>query len=93
LFCLDFEDVEEEEEKNLKTVTTIGTNDRGQTVKIVKKIRVVPKKFKINKAVLARKTWKKFGDCADLPAGPEPGITSIGDDVQLEVLVPVSSVH
>lgn len=81
-------DVDEEDE-NLKVVVTAGTNSKGQPVKITKKLRTVPKKFKVNKKVLDRKHIRKFGECAGLPPGPEPGVTSIGEELQLELLAPV----
>eukprot|EP01102_Stenamoeba_stenopodia_P009296 TRINITY_DN2745_c0_g1_i1.p1 TRINITY_DN2745_c0_g1~~TRINITY_DN2745_c0_g1_i1.p1 ORF type:complete len:283 (-),score=87.03 TRINITY_DN2745_c0_g1_i1:217-1065(-) len=84
-------DVDEEDE-NLKIAVSVGTNSKGQPVKITKKLRTVPKKFKVNKKVLDRKNIRKFGECAGLPAGLEPGVSAIGDELQLEILVPYEKV-
>jgi len=63
-------------EDGIKTITEIKTNDKGQRVKIIRKIRVYTKTVTINKNVEARKKWKKFGECAGAGPGLETGITS-----------------
>lgn len=35
---------------------------------------------------LKKKKWRKFGDCANLPAGPEPGVTSLGEEIFIEAV-------
>lgn len=35
---------------------------------------------RIRKTVLNRKNWQKFGKCAGLTAGPEPGITTVSKE-------------
>jgi len=69
-----------------KTVVEYKTSDSGHTIKIVKKIRMYKAKVKINKRVEDRKRWRKFGECANAPRGIEPGITSIGDEVFLDLV-------
>lgn len=69
----------------LRTVVEYKTNEKDQKVKVIKKIKVYKKKIRINKRVEARKKWRKFGECALAPPGPEKGITSIGDDVSLDL--------
>jgi len=68
----------------IKTVVEYKTNEKGQKVKIVKKVRVFKANVKINKRVEDRKRWRKFGDCSSLPPGPEPGVTSITDETFIE---------
>jgi len=63
-------------EDGIKTITEIKTNDKGQKVKIIKKIKVYTKTVTVNKNVEARKKWKKFGECAGAGPGLEAGITS-----------------
>jgi len=58
----------------------------GKTIKIVKKVKIYKKKVLLNKRVEDRAKWRKFGACAGLPAGLEPGVTYFGDEV---TLVPV----
>lgn len=64
------------DENGIKTIIEFKTNDKGQKIKVTKKIRVYTKIVRRNKNVEARKKWKKFGDCAGVPPGPEAGITS-----------------
>jgi len=69
-----------------KTVVEYKTNDKGQTIQIIKKIKVYKAKVKMNRRVEERKKWRKFGECANAPRGPEPGITSVGDEVFLDLV-------
>ncbi|EGF80129.1 hypothetical protein BATDEDRAFT_88546 [Batrachochytrium dendrobatidis JAM81] len=66
-------------------VTTYSFNDDGKKVKTVKRIRMKLVKAKVNHAVAERKKWKKFGESAGLPAGPDPGSTSLGEKVFLKL--------
>jgi len=68
-----------------KTVVEYTTNDKGQKVQIVKKVKIYLRKTKVNKRVQERKQWRKFGECRDAPQGPEKGITSVGDEIFLEL--------
>eukprot|EP01116_Phalansterium_solitarium_P010997 TRINITY_DN26603_c0_g1_i1.p1 TRINITY_DN26603_c0_g1~~TRINITY_DN26603_c0_g1_i1.p1 ORF type:complete len:302 (-),score=66.05 TRINITY_DN26603_c0_g1_i1:241-1146(-) len=69
----------------LRTVIDYKLNDKGQKVKVTRKIKVSKTQIKISKKAEERRHWKKFGDCDGLPPGPERGITSIADEVQIEV--------
>lgn len=73
------------DENGIKTVIEYKTNEKGQKVKVTKKIRVIKTVTRRNKKVEERKKWKKFGECAGAGAGPESGITSVGDEVQLNL--------
>ena len=53
----------------VKTVTTYGTNDAGDTVKTDRTVKVTKTTIKIPKAVLERRKWKKFGAEASKSAG------------------------
>lgn len=64
------------DENGIKTIIEYKQNEKGQKVKITKKVKVYTKVIHRNKHVEARKKWKKFGECANLPPGPEKGITS-----------------
>jgi len=61
--------------KGIKTIVEYGTNAQGEKVKITRKVKVVSKQVKVNKHVLERQDWEKFGDCKGLPKGPEQNIT------------------
>jgi translation initiation factor 3 subunit G len=67
-----------------KIVVDFKVNEKGQKIKIVKKVRVSKVTMKINKRIEVRKHWKKFGDCSNLPPGPEPGVTMIGEEIFFE---------
>ena len=45
----------------------------------------------MNKAVEARRRWKKFGDCAGLPPGPEKVITTVAEEIFFDY--PKSTAH
>jgi len=59
---------------------------RNKKVKVTKRIRAYKTKVKIYKGVEERKKWKKFGECANVGSGPEVGITSVGDEVFLDLV-------
>ena len=59
----------------LRTITEYGTNEKGMKVRITKKMRPVRRQVLVNRRVLERQQWAKFGDCAGLQAGPEPNVT------------------
>jgi len=70
----------------LKTVVEYTTNAKGQTVKVVKKVRQHKVPIKVNKRVEARRKWKKFGEAYGKPPGIETGVTSQSlDEVFLEL--------
>jgi len=70
----------------IKTVTEYSVDENGDKVKIVKKVKVIKKQMRLNKNVLKRRKWKKFGDVAGQGAGPEPNITYHHyDDLELKL--------
>eukprot|EP01113_Clastostelium_recurvatum_P014748 TRINITY_DN1805_c0_g1_i2.p1 TRINITY_DN1805_c0_g1~~TRINITY_DN1805_c0_g1_i2.p1 ORF type:complete len:271 (-),score=63.35 TRINITY_DN1805_c0_g1_i2:47-859(-) len=71
------------DENGIKTTVEFRENEKGQRVKVVRRVRVVKKVVRKNKRAEERRKWKKFGECAGLPAGPEAGITAIGDEISL----------
>ena len=82
--------LEEEEERqidvsgNNKTVTTHELVN-GIKKKIVRHYRI--EKAMVPAEVAERKTWKKFGDAKDMPAGPESSTTVISnDEIKMEFI-------
>jgi len=63
--------------QGIKTIVEYHRDENGKPVKITRKVKVTRKAVKENKHVLARRQWKKFGDCAGLPPGPEENITYV----------------
>jgi len=63
----------------IKTVTEIK-RENGRRVRIVKRFRIIKKPMKVNKHVLARRKWAKFGACAGAPPGPEPNVTYVSSN-------------
>lgn len=61
--------------QGIKTVVEFGTNAQGEKIKITRKIKVVNKPVRVNRRVLERQEWTKFGDCAGFPRGPEQNVT------------------
>lgn len=65
-----------------KQVTTYTINDHNRKVKCVQTVKVEKKQVRVPKAVLERRTWPKFGRCADQPAGHHgTGYTFSGESV------------
>jgi translation initiation factor 3 subunit G len=55
-------------------------NEKGQKVKITKKIK------QVNKKVEERKKWKKFGEARDAEPGQrELGISSLGEEITMDL--------
>lgn len=52
----------------------------GKKLQVVRKVKETRVSTLMNKNVLARRQWKKFGQCAKLPPGPEPGATFTSHD-------------
>lgn len=75
--------METEVDKNgIKKVVEIMTNEKGQRVKITTKVKVIHKKVRVNKNVLARRKLPKFGDCAGQPLNTkESNITYVGNEI------------
>jgi hypothetical protein len=69
--------------EGIKEVVEFKELPDGRKVKVVKKIRMVKRTVKLNKHVEERKVWRKFGQCRNLPAGLEPGVSYFGDIVEL----------
>merc|ERR1712093_569516 len=68
----------------IKVETQISTNAEDQPVKIERRIKVTKHIVRTKACVKHRRLrWKKFGDAAGAPAGPEPGVTSLMDEVDL----------
>jgi len=98
--------IETIDENGIKTITDYKTNEKGQKITAVKKIRVYTRTVRRNKNVEARKKWKKFGECDGAPPGTEFGITSTSleeidlalvgvqktDDAKQESSVPMNAV-
>jgi len=61
--------------KGIKTVVEFGTNAQGEKIRITRKIKVSTKPVRVNRHVLDRQQWEKFGDCKGVPRGPEQNIT------------------
>lgn len=59
----------------IKTITELSVDEQGRTVKTVRKVKEIKQIQKVNKNILQRRKWAKFGECADLPPGPESGAT------------------
>eukprot|EP00008_Paramoeba_atlantica_P006142 CAMPEP_0201488342 /NCGR_PEP_ID=MMETSP0151_2-20130828/17902_1 /ASSEMBLY_ACC=CAM_ASM_000257 /TAXON_ID=200890 /ORGANISM="Paramoeba atlantica, Strain 621/1 / CCAP 1560/9" /LENGTH=251 /DNA_ID=CAMNT_0047873609 /DNA_START=75 /DNA_END=830 /DNA_ORIENTATION=- len=51
---------------------------------VEKKVRVRTVTRRKHRDVERRKNWKRFGECAGKPPGPEAGVTILGDEVFLE---------
>jgi len=65
----------------IRTVTEWKFNDKKQKVKVVRKTKKFHSRNKVAKsAILRKKTFTKYGDCAGI-AGPEPGITYVSFDM------------
>ena len=80
-----FEDIEFDAQGNEMYVQYIyHTNPEGKQTLTVRKIQKQLVSKTILTRVLNRRNIQKFGQCAGLPPGPEPGITSLGDYVWLE---------
>eukprot|EP00871_Galdieria_phlegrea_P000354 jgi/Galph1/1319/GphlegSOOS_G5985.1 len=73
------------DEQGLKHVIEYYVNEEGKLVRTTKIFRIKKEKKRVSKAVAERRQWKKFGDCAKAPTGPEPGVTTVSlDEVVIE---------
>jgi translation initiation factor 3 subunit G len=73
--------LKEYDENGMRTVVDYYINELGQYIKRTRVMRLVKKQVQVNKKVMERRQWSKFGDCSDLPPGPEPNITSKSSDL------------
>jgi len=65
----------------IKTITEYRTDEAtGKKFQVIRKVKETRVSTLMNKNVLARRQWKKFGKCAKLPPGPEPGATLVSHD-------------
>jgi len=65
----------------IKTITEYRTDEvTGKKLQVIRKVKETRVTTLMNKNVLARRQWKKFGQCAKLPPGPEPGATFTSHD-------------
>jgi len=71
------------DENGIKTTYEYTTKE-GERVKVVRKVQVKKVMRKKHRDVERREQWKKFGECAGKPPGPESGVTMVGDEVFLE---------
>lgn len=62
--------------QGVRTVVEYIVNDKGQKMKITRRIKSVVKQVRVNKNVSKRRQWAKFGDCAGVPPGPEVNVTT-----------------
>lgn len=69
----------------IKTVVEERVNDRGQRVKVTRKIRMKLIRETVDADVAARKNWRKYGDSANDPPGPNLSTTVIGEPVFLRL--------
>lgn len=59
----------------IKTITELSVNENGKTTKTIRKVKQIKKTVKVNKQILERRKWAKFGDCAGMPLGIEDNVT------------------
>lgn len=64
----------------IKTITEYHTDENGIGVRTVRKVRETTVTTRVNKSVVARKQWKKFGKCVGLPPGLEPNVTYVSPE-------------
>ncbi|XP_049826550.1 eukaryotic translation initiation factor 3 subunit G-B-like [Aethina tumida] len=67
----------------VKTVTEFKVNDKNQMVKIIRTFKL--ERTVMSKSVAQRRAWKKFGDSAEDPAGPNPATTTVGETVLMKL--------
>ncbi|KAJ3181848.1 translation initiation factor eIF3 subunit g [Gaertneriomyces sp. JEL0708] len=78
--------VTREEPDGTRVTIEYKTNEDGKTVKVTRRTKMKLIHQTVNKAVAERKAkWKKFGEVANLPAGPDTNSTSFGEKVFLKL--------
>lgn len=60
-------------------------DEDGQKIRVVTKLRRIKRIVRLPVRVIKRRNLAKFGRCKDNPFGPEPGVTSLGDQVYLKL--------
>ncbi len=78
------EQVVYDRENNSKLVITYESDDDGEIYKETREYRI--ERVRVSSAVANRKSWKKFGDSAGDPAGPNPAYTYPGEIVTIQYL-------
>lgn len=63
------------DKNGVKTITEYRTEPDGRKVKVIRKVKETKVTMRVNKHVLARRKWAKFGDAAGLPPGSEKNVT------------------
>ena len=64
------------DKNGIKTIVTYHFDKKKRTVKTTKRVKVFKlEKRRYHAAVKRRATWKKFGDCEGMPAGPNSNTT------------------
>lgn len=71
-------------ENGIKTVTEIKTNEDDKRIKVIRTYKV--EKRLVSKTVAMRKTYKKFGNSANDPPGPNPATTIVSEDVFMQFI-------
>lgn len=67
----------EPDSDGIQTIVEYGINQKGQKVKLTRRVRIRTEKVKINKRVEERRrTWGKFGDCLDTITNEQVTYTS-----------------
>ena len=74
--------------EGIKKYITYRHNEKGQTIKTIRTVKVERRIVRIKKAVLERRKWAKFGDCVNDPHGPQSSTTHLGEDVKLILRFP-----
>jgi len=70
----------------VKTITTYRTNELGQQVKTVQKVKVSKKTVKVSRSVLARRQWAKFGEEKGKAAGYHgAGFSTAGGETTVDI--------
>jgi translation initiation factor 3 subunit G len=72
----------EKSEDGYKIIIDVAENERGERVKVTKKIKI--EEIRVNNRISRHKKWKKFGDCEGLPPGPDPATTIRSDELHVE---------
>lgn len=63
------------DKNGIKTITEYRTEDDGRKVKVIRKVKETKVTIRVNKHVIARRKWAKFGDATGIPPGPEANVT------------------
>ncbi|CEL95773.1 unnamed protein product [Vitrella brassicaformis CCMP3155] len=77
------------DENGIRTVTYYEVNDRGQTLKITKRIRSGVRRYRLNKNVEARKDLVRFGALA----GGEDDSTTVPHHEDLQIEMPQNNAY